>query len=239
MPLARFRVIASQIRFDDEPNRGGRWQGDRFAAIRSVSTNGDAGGGSVILVREFVNLFPPFHFLLLLDQVWTLPPPLPPSLTHCLCVKYSYSHKEVGGEGGRLEPERRGHKAGSHIPIWLTVSPVYKLWQTSRLRIIGNADVFQGNLRVVECQLRKGCPLQRPSVDRWDALSDENPCSFPVSIYSLHSGSITGYILMRIRIRLFTLMRIRIQLLKCSNQCCGTGTIGTVTFWLVDSEPEP
>ena len=118
MPLARFRVIASQIRFDDEPNRGGRWQGDRFAAIRSVSTNGDAGGGSVILVREFVNLFPPFHFLLLLDQVWTLPPPpLPPSLTHCLCVKYSYSHKEVGGEGGRLEPERRGHKAGSHIPI--------------------------------------------------------------------------------------------------------------------------
>jgi hypothetical protein len=185
--------------------------------------------------------FSPFSFFVV---AWsgmdiTPPPPLPPSLTHCLCVKYSYSHKEVGGEGGRLEPERRGHKAGSHIPIWLTVSPVYKLWQTSRLRIIGNADVFQGNLRVVECQLRKGCPLQRPSVDRWDALSDENPCSFPVSIYSLHSGSITGYILMRIRIRLFTLMRIRIQLLKCSNQCCGTGTIGTVTFWLVDSEPEP
>jgi len=112
MPLARFRVIASQIRFDDEPNRGGRWQGDRFAAIRSVSTNGDAGGGSVILVREFVNLFPPFHFLLLLDQVWTLPPPLPPSLTHCLCVKYSYSHKEVGERGGDLNQREEVTKPG-------------------------------------------------------------------------------------------------------------------------------
>jgi hypothetical protein len=60
MPLARFRVIASQIRFDDEPNRGGRWQGDRFAAISSVSTNGDAGGGSVIL--GICQPFSPFSF---------------------------------------------------------------------------------------------------------------------------------------------------------------------------------
>jgi hypothetical protein len=103
MPLARFRVIASQIRFDDEPNRGGRWQGDRFAAIRSVSTNGDAGGGSVILVREFVNLFPPFHFLLLLDQVWTLPPPPPPppplSYTLFMCKVFLFTQGS-GGRGG-------------------------------------------------------------------------------------------------------------------------------------------
>jgi hypothetical protein len=58
MPLARFRVIASQLRFDDEESRrgpGGRWQGDRFAAIRSVSTSGlsgnmiEGGGGDGVV----------------------------------------------------------------------------------------------------------------------------------------------------------------------------------------------
>ncbi len=49
------------------------------------------------------------------------------------CKLYTYSHRERGrGERWTREKVRRAiaHKAGSEIPTWLTVSPVYKLWLT-------------------------------------------------------------------------------------------------------------
>ncbi len=58
----------------------------------------------------------------------------PPLHTECVyTVRYTYSHRERG-EGGRELVQREGyrgetvHKAGSKIPTWLTLSPVYKLW---------------------------------------------------------------------------------------------------------------
>ncbi len=57
----------------------------------------------------------------------TTPPPPPPNHTVCL-----YSTLILGRGGGRWTREKvRGaivHKAGSKIPTWLTVSPVYKLY---------------------------------------------------------------------------------------------------------------
>ncbi len=54
----------------------------------------------------------------------------PHPLTHCMRT-CTYSHRE-GREGVRKTREKvRGatvHKAGSKIPTWLNISPVYKLW---------------------------------------------------------------------------------------------------------------
>jgi hypothetical protein len=52
MTLARFRVLASNMRFDDEldrKGRGGRWQNDRFAAMRKA-------------VQKFLITVPLWHF---------------------------------------------------------------------------------------------------------------------------------------------------------------------------------
>ncbi len=64
-------------------------------------------------------------------SVWDSPPSyepiLPPPLTHCSIHVYR------GGGGGRELTREKViramlHKAGSKIPAWLTVSPVYKLY---------------------------------------------------------------------------------------------------------------
>jgi hypothetical protein len=58
--------------------------------------------------------------------------PYPPSPPYTLYVQYTYSHREGGrrGESWTREKVREAtvHKAGSKIPIWLTLSPVNKLW---------------------------------------------------------------------------------------------------------------
>ncbi len=60
--------------------------------------------------------------------------------THCMytCILYVYSHREGGGESWTREKVRGAtvHKAGSKIPIWLTVSPVYKLLWTPAAKSI-------------------------------------------------------------------------------------------------------
>ncbi len=44
-------------------------------------------------------------------------------------IPHTYSYREGGGELTREKVrEATVHKAGSKIPTWLTVSPVYKLW---------------------------------------------------------------------------------------------------------------
>jgi hypothetical protein len=55
----------------------------------------------------------------------------PPPLKLYKCIQYLFIQREVGGCWTR-EKDRgaTGHKAGSKIPTWLTVSPVYKLWYT-------------------------------------------------------------------------------------------------------------
>ncbi len=56
--------------------------------------------------------------------------PYSPTYTLYTCIQYTNSHRE-GGKGRRVEPERRlegqqfTHAAGSKIPTWLTVSPVF------------------------------------------------------------------------------------------------------------------
>jgi hypothetical protein len=59
---------------------------------------------------------------------------LPPSpLTHCILVYNILIHTGVGGVGELSREKVRGalvHKTGSEIPPWLTVSPVYKLYET-------------------------------------------------------------------------------------------------------------
>ncbi len=65
-------------------------------------------------------------------SVWSPEPhtPSPPLHTvYVSCIQYTHSHTEEG-EGGELTREKvKGatvHKAGSKIPTWLTVSPIYK-----------------------------------------------------------------------------------------------------------------
>ncbi len=63
-------------------------------------------------------------------SVWS-PEPHTPPLTHCICVYSIFIHKGKGGGGNWTRDKARGatvHKAGSKIPTWLTLSPVYKLW---------------------------------------------------------------------------------------------------------------
>ncbi len=53
-----------------------------------------------------------------------------PSQQHTVC-KYCTLTQERGGGGMRVQQKGRGTtvcKAGSKIPTWLTISPVYKLW---------------------------------------------------------------------------------------------------------------
>ncbi len=58
--------------------------------------------------------------------------PYPPPPIHTVSVHTVYLFTQ--GRGGELTRDKiRGatvHKAGSNIPTWLTVSPVYKLWKT-------------------------------------------------------------------------------------------------------------
>ncbi len=62
--------------------------------------------------------------------------PNPPFHTVCIRVYSIHIHTGKGGGGGRESSTRkkvRGatvHKAGSKMPIWLTLSPLYKLWKT-------------------------------------------------------------------------------------------------------------
>ncbi len=47
------------------------------------------------------------------------------------CIQYTYSHREEEEEESWTREKVRGgtvHKAGSKMPTWLIISPVYKLW---------------------------------------------------------------------------------------------------------------
>ncbi len=61
--------------------------------------------------------------------IWPHTPPL--HTVYCMSKLYTYSQVRGGGEMNQREGTVRGttvHKAGSKIPTWLTVSPVYKFW---------------------------------------------------------------------------------------------------------------
>ncbi len=73
----------------------------------------------------------------------------PEPLTHYTCTLYTYSHME----GGRGEIWARGkgrgakvHKAGSKIPAWLTVYPVYNLWWTPAANSIYMSIFLDGDI---------------------------------------------------------------------------------------------
>jgi hypothetical protein len=58
-------------------------------------------------------------------------PPLTHTLYTCTLYTYLFTQGRGGGEESWTREKVRGatcHKAGSKIPTWLTISPVYELW---------------------------------------------------------------------------------------------------------------
>jgi hypothetical protein len=74
-------------------------------------------------------------FICLRPKTPYLPPPTYTlySVQHTVRVYIKLNHTGKGGGGSGTREKVRGatvHKAGSKIPTWLTVSPVYKLYIT-------------------------------------------------------------------------------------------------------------
>ncbi len=90
--------------------------------------------------------------------VWGLLPLLwPHTTTTTPYTMYTYVYSEylfTQGRGGRrwTSEKVKGatvHKAGSKIPTWLTVSPVYKLWQTPAAKSLLQANFLWRHFALV------------------------------------------------------------------------------------------